>query len=144
MPAHDEVPTGETAKVFTGIRDVPIYAGESSKGNRLPGGPYRSTELIAIGLIVGPALWWFRTHEDGGFAVLAGAAVAALCGDGDTAHGAAQAAALSGRARQFRGGLSAAPTCVRRSAADRQWSWPAAVIHASITASIHRWRSSAI
>ena len=78
MPAHDEVPTGETAKVFTGIRDVPIYAGESSKGNRLPGGPYRSTELIAIGLIVGPALWWFRTHEDGGFAVLAGAAVAAF------------------------------------------------------------------
>jgi hypothetical protein len=78
VPAHDEVPTGETAKVFTGIRDVPIYAGESSKGNRLPGGPYRSTELIAIGLIVGPALWWFRTHEDGGFAVLAGAAVAAF------------------------------------------------------------------
>ena len=78
MPAHDEVPTGETAKVFTGIRDVPIYAGESSQGNRLPGGPYRSTELIAIGLIVGPALWWFRTHEDGGFAVLAGAAVAAF------------------------------------------------------------------
>ena len=78
MPAHDEVPTGETAKVFTGIRDVPIYAGESSQGNRLPGGPYRITELIAIGLIVGPALWWFRTHEDGGFAVLAGAAVAAF------------------------------------------------------------------
>jgi len=78
VPAHDEVPTGETAKVFTGIRDVPIYAGESSQGNRLPGGPYRSTELIAIGLIVGPALWWFRTHEDGGFAVLAGAAVAAF------------------------------------------------------------------
>jgi hypothetical protein len=71
------VSTGEPAKVFTGIRDVPIYAGESSQGNRLPGGPYRSTELIAIGLIMGPALWWFRTHEDGGFAVLAGAAVAA-------------------------------------------------------------------
>lgn len=78
MPAHDEVSTGETAKVFTGIRDVPIYAGESSQGNRLPGGPYRSTELIAIGLIIGPALWWFRAHEDGGFAVLAGAAVAAV------------------------------------------------------------------
>jgi hypothetical protein len=78
VPAYDEVSTGEPAKVFTGIRDVPIYAGESSQGNRLPGGPYRSTELIAIGLIVGPALWWFRTHEDGGFAVLAGAAVAAF------------------------------------------------------------------
>jgi hypothetical protein len=78
VPAYDEVSTGEPAKVFTGIRDVPIYAGESSQGNRLPGGPYRSTELIAIGLIIGPALWWFRTHEDGGFAVLAGAAVAAL------------------------------------------------------------------
>jgi hypothetical protein len=76
--AHDEVPTGETAKVFTGIRDVPIYAGESSSGNRWPLGPYRPAELIAIGLIVGPALWWFRTHEDGGFAVLAEAAVAAF------------------------------------------------------------------
>jgi len=143
VPAHDEVPTGETAKVFTGIRDVPIYAGESSQGNRLPGGPYRSTELIAIGLIVGPALWWFRTHEDGGFAVLAGAAVAAFLVT-VILRMVLPKAALSGRARQFRGGLSAAPTCVRRSAADRQWSWPAAVIHASITASIHRWRSSAI
>ena len=25
-----------------------------------------------------PALWWFRTHEDGGFTVLAGAALATL------------------------------------------------------------------
>lgn len=78
MATSDEVPTGEPAKVFTGIRDVPIYAGESSTGNRLPGGPYRSAELIAIGLIMLPALWWFRTHEDAGFAVLGGAAVAAL------------------------------------------------------------------
>jgi hypothetical protein len=78
MAAHDEVSTGEPAKVFTGIRDVPIYAGESSQGNRLPGAPYRSAELIAIGLIMVPALWWFRTHEDGGFTVLAGAAVAAF------------------------------------------------------------------
>ena len=77
MAAHDEVATGEPAKVFTGIRDVPIYAGESSTGNRLPFGPYRSAELIAIGLIMGPSLWWFRTHQDGGFAVLAGGAVAA-------------------------------------------------------------------
>lgn len=77
MP-NNEVPTGEPAKVFTGIRDVPIYAGESSTGNRLPGGPYRSAELIAIGMIMLPALWWFRTHEDGGFTVLAGAALATL------------------------------------------------------------------
>lgn len=78
MAINDEVPTGEPAKVFTGIRDVPIYAGESSTGNRLPGGPYRSAELIAIGLIMLPALWWFRTHQDGGFAVLGVGAVAAM------------------------------------------------------------------
>jgi hypothetical protein len=76
--ASNEVSTGEPAKVFTGIRDVPIYAGESSTGNRLPGGPYRSAELIAIGMIMLPALWWFRTHQDAGFGVLGGAAVAAL------------------------------------------------------------------
>ena len=78
MPINDEVPTGEPAKVFTGIRDVPIYAGESSTGNRLPGGPYRSAELIAIGMIMLPALWWFRTHQDAGFTVLGTAAVLAL------------------------------------------------------------------
>lgn len=77
MP-NNEVPTGEPAKVFTGIRDVPIYAGESSTGNRLPGGPYRSAELIAIGMIMLPALWWFRTHEGAGFSVLGIAAVAAV------------------------------------------------------------------
>lgn len=76
--ASNEVATGEPAKVFTGIRDVPIYAGESSTGNRLPGGPYRSVELIAIGMIMLPALWWFRTHQDAGFGVLGTAAVAAL------------------------------------------------------------------
>jgi hypothetical protein len=78
MAINDEVSTGEPAKVFTGIRDVPIYAGESSTGNRLPGGPYRTPELIAIGLIMLPALWWFRTHQDDGFAVLGLAAVSAL------------------------------------------------------------------
>jgi hypothetical protein len=77
MP-NNEVPTGEPAKVFTGIRDVPIYAGESSTGNRLPGGPYRSAELIAIAVIMLPALWWFRTHEGAGFSVLGMAAVAAV------------------------------------------------------------------
>lgn len=76
--ATNEVSTGEPAKVFTGIRDIPIYAGESSTGNRMPGGPYRSAELIAIGMIMAPALWWFRTQEDAGFGVLGGAAVAAL------------------------------------------------------------------
>ncbi len=78
MAINSEMPTGEPAKVFTGIRDVPIYAGESSTGNRLPGGPYRSAELIAIGVIILPALWWFRTHQDAGFTVLGVAAVAAL------------------------------------------------------------------
>ena len=78
MAINSEMPTGEPAKVFTGIRDVPIYAGESSTGNRLPGGPYRSAELIAIGVIILPALWWFRTHQDAGFTVLGVAAVVAL------------------------------------------------------------------
>lgn len=70
MAENEQVDTGEPAKIFTGIRDVPIYAGESSTGNRLPGGPYRTAELIAIGLIMGPALSWFRAHPDGGFGVL--------------------------------------------------------------------------
>jgi hypothetical protein len=78
MVSNNEMSTGEPAKVFTGIRDVPIYAGESSTGNRLPGGPYRSAELIAIGMIILPALWWFRTHQDAGFTVLGVAAVIAL------------------------------------------------------------------
>lgn len=33
--------------------------------------PYRSAELIAIGMIMLPALWWFRTHEGAGFSVSA-------------------------------------------------------------------------
>lgn len=78
MVTNDEVATGEPARVFTGIRDVPIYAGESSAGNRLPGGPYRSAELIAIALIMGPALWWFRTHDDGGLVVLGGGVLASV------------------------------------------------------------------
>ena len=78
MNARDEVPTGEPARVFTGIRDVPIYAGESSQGNRLPGGPYRSAELVAIGVIVLPTLSWFKAHPDGGFGVLIGGLLAAV------------------------------------------------------------------
>ncbi len=72
-------PTGDTAKVYTGIRDVPIYAGESSPGNRLPGGPYRRPELIAIAAITIPTIWWVRGHVDSGYALpvlLAGAALA--------------------------------------------------------------------
>lgn len=72
-------PTGDTAKVYTGIRDVPIYAGESSPGNRLPGGPYRRPELIAIAAITIPTIWWVRGHVDSGYALpvlLAGAVLA--------------------------------------------------------------------
>lgn len=74
----NEIPTGDPAKVFTGIRDVPIYAGESSSGNRLPGGPYRIPEVIAIASIMLPALWWFKADPDNGFGVLVGAAALAL------------------------------------------------------------------
>lgn len=62
-------PTGDTAKVYSGIRDVPIYAGETSPGNRLPGGPYRRCELIAIAAITIPTIWWVRTHVDSGYAL---------------------------------------------------------------------------
>lgn len=71
-------PTGDSAKVYTGIRDVPIYAGESSPGNRLPGGPYRRPELVAIAVIGLPTIWWVRGHVDSGYALpvlLGGAAV---------------------------------------------------------------------
>jgi hypothetical protein len=64
-PAVTEpIPTGDTAKVYSGIRDVPIYAGQASHGNRLPFGPYRWSELVAIGLIMGPALIWFNNTTD--------------------------------------------------------------------------------
>jgi AAA-like domain len=72
-------PTGDNAKVYTGIRDVPIYAGETSPGNRLPGGPYRRPELIAIAATILPTIWWVRGHVDSGYALpvlLAGAALA--------------------------------------------------------------------
>lgn len=70
--------TGQPAKVFTGIRDVPIYAGESSSGNRLPGGPYRTAELVAIGLIMAPTLGYFSKHHDGGFTVLVAGIIASF------------------------------------------------------------------
>jgi hypothetical protein len=73
------VATGDNAKVYTGIRDIPIYAGESSPGNRLPGGPYRRPELVAIAAIGLPTILWVRSHVDSGYAlpVLAGGAILA-------------------------------------------------------------------
>ena len=73
-------PTGDNAKVYSGIRDIPIWAGEASAGNRLPGGPYRTPELAAIGLIALPTIWWVRTHLASGHAlyVLAGGAALTL------------------------------------------------------------------
>src|SRR3954447_2294503 len=57
-PVH----TGDNAKVWTGIRDIPIWAGESSGGNQLPFGPYRTPELMVIGTIMVPALFWITSH----------------------------------------------------------------------------------
>jgi len=57
-PGH----TGDNAKVWTGIRDIPIWAGESSGGNQLPGGPYRTPELVAIGTIMIPAVFWITNN----------------------------------------------------------------------------------
>jgi hypothetical protein len=74
-------PDTDNAKVYTGIRDVPIYAGESSPGNRLPGGPYRRPELVAIAAIMIPTIWWVRGHVESGYALpvlLAGAAAAVI------------------------------------------------------------------
>ncbi|KMV22075.1 hypothetical protein [Mycobacterium heckeshornense] len=57
-PVH----TGDNAKVWTGIRDIPIWAGESSTGNQLPLGPYRTPELVTIGTINVPAIFWVTHH----------------------------------------------------------------------------------
>ncbi|SLF48209.1 ATP-binding protein [Mycobacteroides abscessus] len=59
----------EKAKQYTGIRDVETHVGESSPGNKFPGGPYRKPELWAIALIAGPTLWWVRHHLDSGYAL---------------------------------------------------------------------------
>ena len=74
------VPTGDTAKVYTGIRDITIYAGESGPGTRLPGGPYHRLELVAIAAIVIPTLLWARSHVDSGYTlpVLIAAGLAAV------------------------------------------------------------------
>jgi hypothetical protein len=56
------VHTGDNAKVWTGIRDIPIWAGESSGGNQLPFGPYRTPELMVIGTVMVPAIFWITSH----------------------------------------------------------------------------------
>jgi hypothetical protein len=72
-PVH----TGDNAKVWTGIRDIPIWAGESSTGNQLPLGPYRTPELVTIGTINVPAIFWTSHHTQSPHvvAVLLGAPV---------------------------------------------------------------------
>jgi hypothetical protein len=69
--------SGDNARIFTGIRDIPIWAGESSSGNQLPFGPYRWPELVVIGVIVGPTLLWIRNHPQSPH-LLAVAGIAAL------------------------------------------------------------------
>ena len=63
------VSTGDNAKIYTGIRDVPIYAGEASPGNKLPFGPYRRAELVAMAAIGLPAITWLRHNVDSGYAL---------------------------------------------------------------------------
>lgn len=55
--------SGDNARIFAGIRDIPIWAGESSKGNGLPGGPYRWPELAVIAIIMTPTLLWVRHNQ---------------------------------------------------------------------------------
>lgn len=55
--------SGDNARIYTGIRDVPIWAGESSQGNQLPGGPYRWPELAVIAIIMTPTLLWVRHNQ---------------------------------------------------------------------------------
>ena len=62
---------GDTAKVWSGIRDVDIKVGESSPGQKYPLGPYSKAEMIAIAVIMGPTITWARTHLDSGFALQA-------------------------------------------------------------------------
>jgi hypothetical protein len=63
------VSTGDNAQIYSGIRDVPIYAGEASPGNKLPFGPYRRAELIVIAAIGLPAITWLRHNVDSGYAL---------------------------------------------------------------------------
>lgn len=71
---------GDTAKVWSGIRDIDIKVGEASPGQKLPFAPYSKYELIAIGVIMAPTFTWARTNMDSGYAlpVMGGAAVLTL------------------------------------------------------------------
>jgi AAA-like domain len=53
------------AKVYSGIRDVAIYIGESSPGRRWPLGPWRPIEWVAIILIGWPTLSYVDHHKLG-------------------------------------------------------------------------------
>lgn len=53
---------GDNAQIWTGIRDIQIWVGETSEGNTLPGGSYRWPELVVILAIMGPVLVWVRNH----------------------------------------------------------------------------------
>lgn len=54
--------SGDNAQIWTGIRDIQIWVGETSAGNTLPGGSYRWPELVVILAIMGPVLVWVRHH----------------------------------------------------------------------------------
>lgn len=71
---------GDTAKTWSGIRDVDIAVGQDGSGSRWPGGPYSVAEMIAIGVIVAPTVTWARMHMDSGYAlpVFLGGIVAAV------------------------------------------------------------------
>ncbi|WP_454561744.1 ATP-binding protein [Mycobacterium haemophilum] len=79
-PATGAPKTGETAKVYSGIRDVDIHIGEAAPGQRWPGGPYRPVEWVAIAAIGGPTLWWIDTHPAGSSlpVLIAGAALTVI------------------------------------------------------------------
>lgn len=63
MSQSDAPPgSGDNAHIWTGIRDIQIWVGETSQGNKLMGGPYRWPELAAILFIMGPVLIWIRHH----------------------------------------------------------------------------------
>lgn len=54
--------SGDNAHIWTGIRDIQIWVGETSQGNKLLGGSYRWPELVVILAIMGPVLVWVRHH----------------------------------------------------------------------------------
>lgn len=63
-PVMASPPTGEVAKVYSGIRDLEIQTGgEVGKGQKWPGGPYRPAERAAILVLGGGTLWWFDNSQ---------------------------------------------------------------------------------